>query len=156
MKKAFSLVEILVVVTIISILASIAAVSYSRFVKQSRDSRRKTDIEQIRAAVELYRNFKGAYPTPIPGPGTTGVGMSFGAGNIADEDTDPDTIYMSKIPTDPMANSSSAYYYYYDSTSPTFQDYTLCAFMEGVPVVSSGPSCGLSLCNYCMGPYGEK
>ena len=149
MKKAFSLVEILVVVTIISILASIAAVSYSRFVKQSRDARRKTDLEQIRAAIELYRNFKGAYPTP---------GMVFGTDALVDGSVVPTIMYMSKIPNDPMSVGPSSNTYYYTS-SGTYQDYTLCAYTEGTTDSTSivGASCGSSLtCNYCMGPYGQK
>ena len=144
MKKAFSLVEILVVATIISLLASIAAVSYSRFVKQSRDARRKTDIEQIRAAIELYRNFNGAYPTP---------GMTFGVGAIIDDGASP-TTYMSRIPNDPLSSSPTANTYYYLS-SGTFQDYTLCAYIEGDVSSATGPTCGAQNCNYCMGPYGQ-
>jgi len=138
-RNSFTLVEILVVVTIISLLASIAAVSYSRFVKQSRDARRKTDIEQIRAAVEMYRNFNGVYPT---------TGMTFGSGQIQDSSG---TKYMGKIPNDPMP---TPYTYYYVSTS---QDYTLCSYIEGgnIITVDPGVSCGTENCNYCMGPYGE-
>ena len=138
--EGFSLVEILVVVTIISILASIAAVSYSRFVKQSRDARRKTDIEQIRAAIELYRNFNDVYPTP---------GMVFGSSSIVDSGQ---TVYMSKVPMDPMP---TPYTYYYTSTAPTYQDYKICAYIEGGNTTSVVVSCGSLNCNYCMGPYGE-
>jgi general secretion pathway protein G len=143
MKKAFTLVEILVVVTIISLLASIAAVSYSRFVKQSRDARRKTDIEQIRAAIELYRNFNSVYPPAL----------TFGTGEIVDGSG---TKYMTKIPNDPMYNSSLGYTYFYQSADP-FQDYTLCAYIEGGETTTPFGTCGNSSlkCNYCMGPYGQ-
>lgn len=148
MKKGFSLVEILVVVTIISVLASIAAVSYSRFVKQSKDARRKTDIEQIRASIEMYRNFNSVYPTPA---GATG--MAFGTGNITDASA---TKYMSLIPNDPTYSASdvttTTYYY---TSSGTYQDYTLCAYLENVAISGSAPDCGGENCNYCMGPYGQ-
>ena len=148
-KTAFTLIELLVVVTIISLLASIAAISYSQFVRQGRDARRKTDIEQVRAAIELYRNFNGVYPTP---------GMVFGTDSIADSTS----TYMSKIPNDPMysATASRSYNYAYTSASP-YQDYTLCAYIEGGETSVSSTSCGTSsgspvICNYCMGPYGQK
>jgi len=133
------MVEILVVVTIISMLASIAAVSYSQFIKQSRDARRKTDVEQIRAAIELYRNFNSIYPAT--------AAVTFGSGAIADGTS----TYMRKVPTDPLVN----YTYNYNSVSP-FLDYQLCAYLEGGSTISiSPPSCGAINCNYCMGPYGQ-
>jgi general secretion pathway protein G len=152
MKKAFTLVEILVVVTIISLLASIAAVSYSRFVKQSRDARRKTDIEQIRAAIELYRNFNNVYPTPVP----ASSGMAFGSTTASITDANG-TIYMNRIPTDPMAAAAVGYTYFYMSLDP-FQTYTLCAYIEGGDTSVSSNDCGSSSlkCNYCMGPYGQE
>lgn len=142
-QKAFTLVEILVVVTIISLLASIAAVSYSQFVKQSRDARRKGDIEQIRAAIELYRNFNNVYPS---------APLAFGSGEIADP-LPSTTKYMTKIPNDPM--SSSGYTYYYASTGT---DYTLCTYLEGGGTPDADAVCNASSlkCNYCMGPYGQK
>ena len=135
--SGFTLVEILVVVTIISMLASIAAVSYSRFVKQSRDARRKTDIEQIRAAVEMYRNFNGEYPSTV----TSGASITDSAPST--------TIYMTRVPSDPMP--AYAYYYLRSST----QNYSLCAYIEGGNATSISASCGTLNCNYCMSPYGE-
>ena len=141
--EGFTLVEILVVVTIISLLASIAAVSYSQFIKQSRDTRRKTDIEQIRAAIELYQNFNNVYPADI----------AFG-GVIADPEPST-TKYMTKVPNDPRATSSLRYTYYYLSIAP-FKDYKLCAYIEGGETSISDADCSPTLkCNYCMGPYGQ-
>jgi len=141
-RKSFSLVEILVVVTIISLLAGIAATSYAQFIRQSRDAKRKTDIEQIRAAIEMYRNFNNVYPTAGAAPG-----MDFGTGGI----TDSSSTYLSKLPNDPQAVRS--YYYEYDSG----QDYRLCAYLESSGAPYAATSCGGGLqCTYCMGPYGEK
>jgi len=141
-KSGFTLVEILVVVTIISLLASIAALSYSRFIKQSRDTRRKTDIEQVRAAVELYRNFNSVYPASL---------LFDGTGTVADGTA----TYMSKVPSDPLASGPLSTTYYYLS-SGTFQDYVVCAYLEGGETTSIVAACGSQSCNYCMGPYGQK
>lgn len=144
MKKAFTLVEILVVVTIIALLASLAAVSYSQFVKQARDAKRTTDIEQIRAAIELYRNFDiaGAYPATLD---------FSGAGTIEDANAK----YLGIVPNDPL--SSKGYTLYYASSAP-FTDYTLCAYLENGVGAVVGTTCGPSSlpCNYCTGPYGKK
>ena len=60
--KGFTLIEILVVATIIGLLASGAIVSYQQLLKQSRDAKRKTDLEQVRAALEMYRSNEDTYP----------------------------------------------------------------------------------------------
>jgi len=64
-KSSFTLLEILIVTTIIAILISGAIVSYSQFSKQARDSRRKTDLENIRASLEMYRSNVNIYPLSL-------------------------------------------------------------------------------------------
>ena len=60
--KGFTLIELLVVIAIIGILITVGAVSYQRAVRLSRDAKRKTDLEQIRQALEPYRSEEGIYP----------------------------------------------------------------------------------------------
>jgi len=140
----FTLVEILVVATIISLLAGTGLVSYSSFVKNSRDARRKADLEQIRAALEMYRSNVGAYPTTAPGQG-----LPFGTGSLGDGTN----TYLQKIPQDPKSNKN--YYYLYSAG-----DYTLASQLENSSSCNSAPggdSCGTDYpCNYCLGPYGQK
>lgn len=61
-KLGFTLIELLVVISIIGILVAVGATSYQRAVKLSRDSKRKTDLEQIRQALETFRSENGFYP----------------------------------------------------------------------------------------------
>lgn len=132
MKKGFTLIEILVVVTIIVLLTGTAIVTYSAFLKQSRDAKRKADLEQIRASLEMYRSNNDTYPT-----------------TDLSELTAP-TVYIQSIPTDPK---DPDYTYYYSGTA---SDYTLGAYLE---LTSSCPvtiSCTVANCNYCVGPYGQK
>jgi len=67
MKKpnSFTLIEILVVVTIISLLTAGGISSYVNFNKQSRDARRKADLEQIRAALEMYKSNSSVSSYPV-------------------------------------------------------------------------------------------
>jgi len=147
MKKAFTLIEILVVATIISLLALAGFVSYSQFMKQSRDAKRKADVELIRSAVEMYRSSNDLYPTSIP----ASAGLLFGTSGLTDGSGN---IYMSKIPEDPQENGL----YYYSSDGST---YTVGIRLEsGVSSCTSppaAPSCDTTTasCNYCMGPYGQ-
>jgi prepilin-type N-terminal cleavage/methylation domain-containing protein len=64
-QQAFTLVELLVVVGIISILATIGLTSYSSITKQSRDAKKKGDLESLRSALELYRSDNNYYPTEL-------------------------------------------------------------------------------------------
>lgn len=59
--KAFTLIEVLVVATIIGILVTVAAVSFGNSQKRSRDARRKADLETVRQALVLYRQDNGSY-----------------------------------------------------------------------------------------------
>lgn len=133
MKKNFTLIEILVVATVIALLSSIITFSYSQLTKESRNNRRKTDLEQLRAALEMYRSNNDVYPNNLS--------------NL----TSP-TIYIQSIPTDPR---SPTYNYNYTRISNT--DYVLGAYLEGVvSSCNTTISCGRVNCNYCLGPYGRK
>lgn len=59
--RAFTLIEILVVATIIAVLVTVTAVSFANAQKNSRNSKRKTDLETVRQALVLYRQDNGSY-----------------------------------------------------------------------------------------------
>lgn len=61
-KNGFTIIELLVVIMIIGLLASIIAISVNGSRVKARDARRKADIRQIRIALELYKAEKGYYP----------------------------------------------------------------------------------------------
>lgn len=65
-KNGFSLIELLVVATIIIVLAGIGMVSFVNAGKGARDSRRKADLENVRQALVLYKteSATGQYPYP--------------------------------------------------------------------------------------------
>ncbi len=61
-QKGFTLIEILVVVAIIGILASIALIGVNDAREKARDARRVSDLYQISQAIEMYNNASGIYP----------------------------------------------------------------------------------------------
>lgn len=102
----FTLIELLVVIAIVGILVAVGTASYITASKQSRDTRRKTDLEQIRAALETYRAENGLYPSATS--------------NLA-----PD--YITTLPQDPKGG---VYYFVPGGSNLTYE---LCATLEITP-----------------------
>lgn len=125
--SGFTLIELLIVMTIIAILVSLALVSYQASRKSARDGKRKTDLESIRGALEMFRADNSAYPEGS-GEANSALGPLLGD-------------YLS-IPSDPI----TGYQYYYNGTTGA---YVLCASLEvGGGSVSGCGSCGSGACNY--------
>lgn len=60
----FSLMELLVAVSIIAILVSVAVTAYSTGQKKARDNRRRGDIKEVQSGFEqYYADNKGSYPS---------------------------------------------------------------------------------------------
>jgi len=63
--NGFSLVELLVVISIIALLVSFSIISFNSSRLRSRDSQRVAYVDQINTALELYYTHNGIYPTLI-------------------------------------------------------------------------------------------
>jgi general secretion pathway protein G len=61
----FSLIELIVVITIMVLLTTIGVVSFTQANASARDGKRKADLEQVRSALVLYRTDQGTYPNSI-------------------------------------------------------------------------------------------
>lgn len=122
--RSFTLIELLVSVSIIAILIAIGIASYATVNKQSRDTKRKADIEQIRSALEMYRSDYGSYP-PINTSGFDAASNLVGALTVSGD-------YLPSIPTDPMPSVHSYYYESadHDTASDKYYGYCLCGYME--------------------------
>ena len=59
----FTIIELIVVVTVVGILAAITVVSYSAAQGRARDTTRRADIANITKALEQYYDDNGSYPT---------------------------------------------------------------------------------------------
>jgi prepilin-type N-terminal cleavage/methylation domain-containing protein len=107
MKKGFTLIEILIVVVIIGILASVALtviqpdVLYSR----ARDSRRQTDLKTLQTGLENYYAENRSYPYPGNTDWVSTASGAFLHGALVTGGT----TYLNNYPFDPV--SSKTYYY---------------------------------------------
>lgn len=61
-RKGFTLVELLVVISIIGLLSTLAVVALNQARVRARDVKRLSDIKQVQTALELYYADAGAYP----------------------------------------------------------------------------------------------
>ncbi len=61
-KEAFTLVELVIVITIVSFLISALAIGYINQLRKARDAKRKTHLQKMRLAFEDYYNDWGCYP----------------------------------------------------------------------------------------------
>lgn len=132
--RGFTLIEILVTVTIIAVLTAVGVVSYGSVNKNSRDAKRKSDIEQIRQALEMYKADMGYYP-PCGGYCQA---ISLASALVTRG-------YMSAIPTDPLAGQANQGYYYLPTNSDGtfYYGYCLSANLEGQnPVDTCTPYAG--------------
>src|SRR3990172_7893177 len=110
--KGFTLIELLVAATIIALLTAIGVVSYANINKRSRDTKRKSDIEQIRSSLEMYRADNGSYPNAGAGSWTDVSSLSalVTGGYIAAIPADPKTTQVYRFQ---VTNLVSGKYYGY-------------------------------------------
>ena len=117
-KRGFTLIEILVVVSIVGLLSSVFIVGLGGFRARGRDARRLADIKQMQNGLELYYTGNSSYPavasweeleTALAGPGA-GLGIT-------------------KIPNDPQSAAGKTYEY---AASDDGQSYVLKATLENL------------------------
>jgi len=61
--KGFTIVELLIVIVVIAILATLVIVTFTGIQQKARDSQRQTDINAVDSHLEAYYAENGKYPT---------------------------------------------------------------------------------------------
>lgn len=85
-RAAFTLIELMVVVTIVGILAAVAIPSFKRYIYRARAAEGTAMLQEIRARQETYRLDNGRYANGPANPTTVPSGDNLGAWNQSDED----------------------------------------------------------------------
>jgi general secretion pathway protein G len=123
-ERGFTLVELLVVISLISILAAMGLVQYKNSIVKTKESVLKTDLFRMRDAIDQYYADKGKYPGSL--------------------DTLVSDGYLRKVPEDPITGSSDSW-----QTVPAEPDPNNPSSEPGIyDVKSSAPGTALDGSNY--------
>jgi prepilin-type N-terminal cleavage/methylation domain-containing protein len=108
-KQAFTLVELIVVITILAILWTIAFISLQWYSTQARDSTRVSDLSSMKTSLELFHLDAGKYPQP-----TNGIDITYSWWVVWSQWIFWETVYanvekLDKVPTDPLTDNFYTY-----------------------------------------------
>ena len=130
-KKAFTLVELIVTIVVLSILLTIAFFSSQWYWKLSRDSLRISDMSTIRTSLEIFYLNSNKYPDPTElYPVTYSWGLAWNQWSFWDS-TFINVDKLNEIPVDPLTWKEYIY-----SVLNTKQEYEIAWIMESDDNVS--------------------
>jgi prepilin-type N-terminal cleavage/methylation domain-containing protein len=129
--KAFTLVELIVVITILAILWTIGFISLQWYSKSARDSTRISDITSMEKILNLYKLTNTQYPTPVDPTIVTYSGSTAWTQWVFWKTAYTRNAMMSNVPLDPVTALEYPY-----SVTADGQEYELAAVLEN-PIASS-------------------
>lgn len=116
MQKGFTLIELIIVITIIGIIITFGIGTYTQVQRRARDAKRVSDINSVIKAIKIYRIQTGTYPGDAD---DAGVRVSNGCTSDLINDL-VNRGYLDSAPTDPWDNGNcsdindTSYFYGFD------------------------------------------
>ena len=111
-QKGFTLIELIIVISIISLLAVVGISSFSNVQKNGRDAKRKADLSEIKKALVQYYTDTSTYPAGT----ATGAMCNPDCGQSQTNPTNwivgLTPTYADILPVDPL--NTATYHYLYD------------------------------------------
>src|SRR3989338_4275663 len=130
-RQGFTLLELLVTISIIGILVGIGSVSFSTAQKKGRDTRRREDMIAIQKSLEQCYALDSDYPANLS------------SGSVLDCEGGQTT--MNLIPADPKPGSVYAY-----SATAAEDGYCLCATLESVGTGNASDLGSAGVCTFAI------
>jgi prepilin-type N-terminal cleavage/methylation domain-containing protein len=127
--KGFTLIELMVVISIISIMSSVVLTNISSGRTQARDSIRIQNVRTLQAVLELYLGDHGEYPRTF-NPGSPQIRYAECLGDPDDYIPNVVPAYIQKLPSDPALNCNSVTHSWFYASDG--HDYKLVTHMENV------------------------
>lgn len=110
--RAFTLVELLIVIIIIAVLAAIAIPKFANSGVRSKESALKANLKLYRNAVDLFKSDTGCFPAAladIAGASAPAKGKDSGGNDYTITSADYKGPYVEKIENDPVSGSALNY-----------------------------------------------
>lgn len=135
-RRGFTLIELMIAVSIVSILSTVGLVIYTQAQASARDGRRKQDISAIATALELYSQANGGY-----------IGTDGESGYCIENNTTFQTQiapFINKVPADPKLDDSSSStrtcYFYRRETANSYSLYARLENAKNSPLTCTSGS----------------
>ena len=127
----FTLIEMLVVISIIGILATLVAANLNSARSRARDAQRKSDLKNIETALRIYYNDHQSYPANDSSNQMLACDPAIATCAWGDEWNNGNIVYMQTLPKDPLSPGQEYRYTRGTATDPSDTDsYILQACLE--------------------------
>ena len=123
MKKAFTLIELMVAVSIIAILTGVATLSYQGVRARARDAQRSNDLNQLKISLTSYYQAQTPQVYPVAASKITLNNNN----DVLTTALKPN--FVRNVPLDPLNSGNNVYKY---QSNGTGTDYTLYGTLENV------------------------
>lgn len=137
LRRGFTIVELLVVIVVTAILATMTVAAYGGVQARSRDSVRIATVNKLAKGIEMYYLDNGRYPAIQDGGGIEGTcGSQTDNWGWCDRTKALSDALAPYMVVDPVSLSSATtggtYYYYYNSSGgDNYMHYGLMVYLEG-------------------------
>jgi prepilin-type N-terminal cleavage/methylation domain-containing protein len=140
-KNGFTLVELMISISIIAILSVVLSISFSKAQKSGRDQRRITDLKAVQSAAEQMVLLSGTYPVSVNFYKITSPSWAVGA-----------QVVLNKFPADPKYNYVTNVGDTYAVSNISSSSYCICAQMESSKGNAESNQCAFTNSNgyFCI------